>query len=144
VYSEVRASWWTFLGITAVSYTCDQSAQNGHPFNTLASPALTCSSSGFSLWGVGSSLVDSVTQNAKDFVSTIVDTDWQKELSSLQEELKHDMHGEDSAQQHSARVPEGEAHTSHRAQDSPGFSLASFGKSLATGTAEIFEQVRIA
>jgi hypothetical protein len=96
---------------------------------------------------MGSSLVESVTQNANDFVSTIVDTDWQKELSSLQDELKSEVREGNGTGQSSARaVPEsrGTAHVTHSRSDSPGFSLASLGKSLVTGTAEIFEQVRSA
>ena len=53
--------------------------------------ATTCfcsSGGGFSLWGFGSQLVDSVTQNANQFVSTIVETDWQKELADIQKELQ--------------------------------------------------------
>eukprot|EP00892_Ulva_mutabilis_P005022 jgi/Ulvmu1/2892/UM146_0034.1 len=103
----------------------------------------------FSLWGFGSSVLENVTQNATSFVSTIVETDWNKEFQEIQEGLKEDTQtlehevekklginhskGESSA---TTREADGE-----NAGEAHGF-ITDFGRRLVHGTAEIFQQVR--
>lgn len=88
--------------------------------------------------------MDSVTQNANNFVTTIVETDWQKELNTIQQELKDDTQGIDTSAERSLGAARPVASTSgtDAGEEAQGFSLAAFGKSVVAGTAEIFEQVR--
>lgn len=92
-----------------------------------------------------------MTENANSFVSTIVDTDWQKELASLKDELKDDLkaghaaagdavadEGGDAAQGNASRSA---AAAGSAAAGEQAFSFANLSRSLVTGTAEIFEQV---
>jgi hypothetical protein len=102
--------------------------------------------------------VDSVTKNATSLVSTIVETDWQKELADIQKGLKEDTQqlehqverglgwqrpaaagaaGEDE------QGGDGAAHSPSGARGGLGFSLAALGQSFVTGTTELFEQVPI-
>ena len=95
--------------------------------------------------------MQSVTQNANSFVSTIVDTDWQKELASLKDEIKDDLQAGQAAATDAGVVDAHDAARSRSAQGTavheaaaPGgtaFSFATLSKSLMTGTAEILEQV---
>lgn len=44
----------------------------------------------FDLWGFAPRMVEDVKSNAGSFVSTIVETDWKRELETIQEALKDD------------------------------------------------------
>jgi hypothetical protein len=118
-----------------------------------------CRASGFaSLWGFGSSLVDSVAKNATTLVNTIVETDWQKELADIQQGLKEDTQQiEETVERRlgwqradGAGTSEGGSNARDASSGSPpgahgglGFSLAALGQSFVTGTTELFEQVRV-
>jgi hypothetical protein len=106
---------------------------------------------------MGSSLVESVSQNANKFVSTIVETDWQKELYTIQKELHDDtiqieqsvernlgISHEPAASAASSSCQGTRDASTTQAGETPmsGFSLAAFSKSFVAGTVEIFETVR--
>jgi hypothetical protein len=95
------------------------------------------------LWGLGSSLVENVTQNATSFVNTIVETDWQKELSDIQEGLRTETA---ELEQHVGRqlgIEGSESGPTAWAQDQDGaISIADLSRRFISGTAEIFHQVR--
>jgi hypothetical protein len=106
---------------------------------------------GASLWGFGASVLGNVQKNTTTFVNTIVETDWKKELQDIQEglrnetvELEKDIGAKLGLNAAQSDTADGNAtRAAPGAPDADGVSIADIGRRFLTGTAEIFQQVRM-
>lgn len=92
-------------------------------------------------------MLENVTQNATSFVSTIVETDWNKEFQEIQEGLREDTQTLENEVEKKLGISHAkrEASTTREASGpKPGEAagiISDFGRRLVHGTAEIFQQV---
>lgn len=127
--------------------TCRHVSSHGYDWYA-ATDYWSCRGGGFSIWGFGSSVLENVTQNATSFVSTIVETDWNKEFQEIQDGLKEDTQTLEHEVEKKLGISnaKGEYSTARegapkKAGEAPGF-ISDFGRRLVHGTTEIFQQVR--
>ncbi|KAL0039467.1 hypothetical protein WJX79_009469 [Trebouxia sp. C0005] len=150
----VSATWGEDTGAELAEQTV---AEDEVDKSADASPEDTISSkdqAGFSLWGVASSLADSVKKNTAEITTGLKETNWRAELEAFSKGVREEEH-----QLRKETVKRVEVAKEHLPKDATaqldmkrkelavhlqklGVGLGGLGKTLATRTTDLFDQVR--